>query len=244
MISFLKRNDVEFLCEEEDFSVIPPPIPARKILPEWYKHLPPKIRKEDKLNNSTIKRCAPFLDAMTLGWIIPLAADVEIVTDDKYQLAFKHSFYKNMVESHGATQVNADNHPNPHSPKPPMKFLNYWYIKIPKGYSALFIPPLNRADPRFECISGCVDDGYMGNENLEYINFPFFFHQPNYTGIVKAGTPLVQMIVFPRDDKAIKSCNKVKARPIKSKEKDLVNRTRRRRSSHESYYRDKLWNRK
>jgi len=124
-----------------------------------------------------------------------------------------------------------------------MKFINFWYIKIPKDYSALFVPPLNRPDPRFQCISGMVDDTYMGNGDLEAINFPFFFNIPNYTGIIKAGTPLVQMILIKRDS-VLESSRRIQVKSATPKDIELVKRTRRRRSSHESYYRDNLWKRK
>jgi len=245
MKSLFKSKEVEFLCEPEDFGVIPEPIPARKFMPDWYKNLTPKLGGKDKLENSTIKRCAPFLDAMSIGWIIPLAADLEIITnDDGSGLTSKSHFYKKILESHSNAQLNPDNGPkHPQHPKPPMKFLNYWYIKIPKGYSALFVPPLNRADSRFQCISGLVDDTYMGNGALEYINFPFIFNVPNYTGIIKAGTPMVQMILVKRDS-VLENSRKVKTKPADQKTSDLVNKTRKRRASHESLYRDSLWKRK
>ena len=82
MVSAIKTPQIEFLCMKEDYGVIPEPYPARKYLPQWFKDLPPKVDKKDKLENSTIKRCAPFLDAMVVGWIIPLAADVEIITNN------------------------------------------------------------------------------------------------------------------------------------------------------------------
>lgn len=234
--SVFTTPEVEFLCAEEDYGVIPEPYPSRKFLPEWYKNLPPKVGKQDKLENSTIKRCAPFLDAMTVGWIIPLAADVEIISnDDATGINYRWLFNKPMIENHQHTQVTG----HPSLPKPPMKFLNYWFIKIPRGYSALFLPPLNRPDPRFQCISGLVDDGYMGNGALEYINFPFFFTQPNYTGILKAGTPLVQMILLKRDG-VMKSSRRAQIGKVTQQDIDLVTLTRRRRSSHESLYRDKL----
>ena len=243
--SLFKSNDVEFFCEPEDYGVIPEPIPARKIMPEWYKNLTPKVGGKDKLENSTIKRCAPFLDAMSTGWIIPSAADVEFTTNDAAsEINFKWSFYKKMIENHNPSQINPDSGPkHPTNPKPPLKFLNYWYIKIPSGYSALFVPPLNRPDPRFQCISGMVDDTYMGNGALEYINFPFTFNVPNYTGLIKAGTPLVQMILIKRDS-VLESSRRAKANPANEKISALVNLTRRRRASQESYYRDKLWKRK
>lgn len=233
MVSAIKTPQIEFLCMKEDYGVIPEPYPARKYLPQWFKDLPPKVDKKDKLENSTIKRCAPFLDAMVVGWIIPLAADVEIITNnDATGLDYKSSFYKPMIETHNLKQIEG----NPHSPKPPMKFLNYWAIKVPEDYSILFVPPLNRPDFRFECISGLVDvDGYF-----EFINFPFLFLEKGYTGILKAGTPLVQAIPIKRDT-LLKEYN---VREFNKKDYEEIEWTRKKRKSHESHYRDNIWSRK
>ncbi len=215
---------IEFLCSEEDKNVIPQPFRASKHMPEWFKHLPPKIGNEEKLENSTIKRCLPFVDAMSAGWIIPLAADVQFVTNpDGSGIEWKHNFYKPIVEKHSQAQVEG----NPKSPRPPLKFMNYWLTKIPPGWSIAFVPPLNRPDPRFECISGIVHSGYF-----EYVNFPFFFTADNFTGIIKAGTSLVQCIPIPT--KALEAT----IGTFSESDKAELALTRRKRASHESYYRD------
>lgn len=235
LLSAIKTPTIEFLCDEKDWDVIPPPIPARKFMPEWYKKLP--MRLNEGLNSATIKRCPPFLDAMQLGWIIPLAADVEFRTSNTAgKVDWNSSFYKDVIESHSYPQITTDEAPHPALPKPPLKFLNYWMIRVPKGYSVMFVPPLNRPDLRFECMSGVVEcDKYF-----EYINFPFTFNKPGFHGVVEAGTPLVQVIPIKRDT-AI-----TKAKIAKFADKDTVELelTRRKRASHESYYRDKLWERK
>jgi hypothetical protein len=235
--SVLKTNEIEFLCAEEDYGVMPEPYPARKFIPEWFKALPPKIGKLDKLENSTIKRCPPFLDAMSVGWIIPLAADVEFTTNDNAShVTYKSNFYRVMIDNHSESQISTPEAPNPNNPKPPMKFRNYWIIKAPKDYSILFLPPLNRPDPRFTCISGLVDC----DQHFTYVNFPFFFNIPNYTGIIRAGTPLVQAIPIKRTN----LIKKFKARIMTKKEKEEHDRYGRKRQSHESYYRDNIWERK
>jgi hypothetical protein len=235
--SVIKTEEIEFLCYEQYYGVIPNPYPARKLMPEWYKELPQKINKQEKINNGTIKRCAPVLDAMSVGWIIPLAADVEFITNnDSSGVSYKWTFDRPMVENHGKDQVSTDKAPHPMMPKPPMKFLNWWAIKVPKDYSVLFVPPLNRGDPRFTCMSGFVDcDGYF-----EFINFPFFFNTPNYTGIVKAGTPLVQAIPIPRN----KLLKEAKVRKFDKKDHADLEKTRNRRKVHESIYRNFIWSRK
>lgn len=229
-------NPIEFLCEEEDWDVIPQPYRAAKHTPDWFKKLPPKIGGVDKLLNSTIKRCMPFLDAMSVGWIIPLAADVEFISNGPGNVNTKSEFYKKMVDSHTHQQISTIEAPNPNLPKPPLKFLNYWAIKAKPGWSVLFVPPINRPDPRFECIGGLVDcDKYF-----EFVNFPFFFNNPNFTGIIPAGTPLVQAIPFKRSNLQ----RSLPIRKFNAADKAQIELTRRKRASHESLYRDQLWTKK
>lgn len=233
MKNWFKQDGVEFFCHPEDVGVIPEPYPARKLIPSWYKSLAP--RKENRLERSTIKRCAPFLDAMTAGWIIPLAADVEFFKreDGGHQSGSK--FYKPMVEMHTASQVAG--HPSLNNSFA-WKWINHWFIKIPKDTKALFVPPLNRSvDLPFECVTGAVDCEYMGHGDMEVINFPFFFKQSNYVGTIKQGTPMVQMIIIPRDSLEIKG----KVRPMTEADYNLNQLTKRRLHAHESHYRDNLW---
>ena len=235
--SVIKTPEIEFLCYKEDVDVIPTPYPARKLMPDWFKKLPQRIEKKNLLNNSTIKRCAPFIDAMAVGWIIPLAADVDISTnEDASGVTYNTNFYRNMIENHGMDQISTDESPNPTSPKPPLKFLNWWAIRVPKDYSVLFIPPINRTETRFTCFSGFVDcDKYF-----QFINFPFVFNEPNFNGILKAGTPLMQVIPIPRSG-LIKNYN---VRSFNDKDYDDLNKSIKLKDSHESHYRNRLWSRK
>lgn len=235
LFSALKTPEIEFLCHEEDWNVIPKPYPAKKFIPSWFKALPPKL--QDGLESSTVKRCNPFLDAMSIGYIIPLAADIEFTSnEDMSGVNYKWSFYKPMVENHGMNQIHTEKTPNPTFPKPPMKFMNYWLIKVPKDYSVLFVPPLNRPDPRFTCMAGMVDcDGYF-----EYVNFPFVFNEPNFQGIIPAGTPLVQAIPIKRSSLELA----MSTGEMQKVDHDELSLTRRKRASHESHYRDNVWSKK
>jgi hypothetical protein len=237
MFSFFKRTHpkIEFLCEEDELGNIPSPYPSRKYMPEWYKALPMKMGTG--FDQSTLKRCPPFLDAMVTGWIIPLVADVYIESnEDCSHIKYDTAYPRPMIENHSQAQVTSDKCPAPHLPKPPIKWMNYWAIKCPKGYSLLFTPPMNRTDPRFTCFSGIVEcDGYF-----EYINFPFVWNEPNFKGIVPAGTPLMQVIPIKRNT----LFKDFEARAFNENDyKDLRN-TRHKRQSHESHYRDTIWERK
>ena len=232
--SVFKNDEIEFLCSKEDFGVIPVPYPSGKHIPDWFKALPPKTGNKG-FQTGTIKRCMPFLDSMLLGYIIPLAADVQfVVNDDCSGLTYESKFYKPIVENHNKEQISSEKSPNPLDPKPPMKFLNYWMIKTPPEYSLIFLPPLNRHDPRFTCMSGTVDYPYYGEE---YVNFPFTFNQPNFSGLIEAGTPLVQVIPIKKDNLLTSH----RSREFNDKEIAATGKVRTIRNSvHESLYRDNL----
>jgi hypothetical protein len=230
LVSAIRGPHIEFLCHPEDKGIIPEPVPANKVMPKWFRELPGKLPGA-ALQSSTVKRCMPFLDALSLGYIIPLAADVEFKTNENASgVNYRSMFHRPMVENHSAEQIAGEK--NPAHPKPPMKFLNHWAIKVPKGYSVLFLPPINRHEPRFTCMSGFVDcDNYF-----EFINFPFVFHQPNFVGLIEAGTPLVQAIPIRRDTVLDKMFTGKLAQP----DYKLLEHTRGLRRVHESHYRDNV----
>jgi hypothetical protein len=231
---FEKDSDViEFFCAEEDWDVIAKPVSATKHLPSWFKAMPPKLG-ESPFRDSTVKRCAPFLDAMSAGWLIPLAADVHFTTnEDSSFVPWKSTFNKPMIDYHNLKQVTADKTPNPLAPRQPIKWMNYWFIKVPKEYSLLFVMPLERDEKRFRCFSGMVDAPYA---ELELVNFPFVMLKDNFDGVIEKGTPLVQVIPVRKDSFLPKAVfRKQTADDIKAT--DLL---RRQRSAHESHYRDAI----
>ncbi len=185
---------IEFTCDPIDFGVIAEPVPAKTHLPDWFRKLPPVDENHVSATNNgmTVKRCLPFLDAMTAGWIIPLAATVRLeILDAGRTLQAGWEFDHVMVSNHNAHQIAG----HPREPRPASKFHNYWTIKTPPGWSCLFVPPLNRNSDVFEIIAGVVDtDTYYS-----FINFPFVPIAPDGVYILERGIPLVQVIPFRRD---------------------------------------------
>jgi hypothetical protein len=185
---------IRFLCAPEDEGVIAPPVPAKSYLPDWFRRLPAVdealVSKTD--TGLTIKRCMPFLDAMSTGWILPLAATVRLdIRDGGGWVEAGWDFDKTMVSNHGLHQVRG----NPWGSRPPRKFHNYWTIVTPPGWSCLFVDPMNRPNGVFEVLSGVVDtDSYRS-----LIHFPFFATGPDGLHVIEKGSPLVQVIPFRRD---------------------------------------------
>lgn len=188
-----RRPLIEFLCQPEDLGVIAEPVAAKTALPAWLRKLPGVDRANLTATNNglTVKRCMPFLDAMTTGWLIPLAATVRLeISDGGRTVTAGWEFDRELVSTHGVSQVAG----NPYEPRPPMKFHNYWTIRTPKGWSCLFLPPANRPNSVFEVLSGVVDtDTYVS-----LVNFPFIATGSDGVYNLAKGTELVQVIPFPR----------------------------------------------
>lgn len=185
---------IRFTCRPEDEGVIAPPVPARSYLPEWFRRLPPVDEAVASQTDTglTIKRCLPFLDAMSAGWLITLPATVRLnVSDDGAHVEAGWEFDRELVSFHGAHQVRG----NPMGARPPCKFINFWTIATPPGWSCLFVSPLNRPNGLAEVVAGVVDtDTYRSP-----VHFPFFFTGPDGLHRIEKGSPIVQVIPFRRD---------------------------------------------
>ncbi|NJM34576.1 MAG: hypothetical protein HC850_07550 [Rhodomicrobium sp.] len=201
------KPKIEFLCDPADHGVISEPMPAKNVIPDWFRKLPPvdKAHVSATDNGLTIKRCMPFLDAMTAGWIIPLAATVRLeISDAGHTVNAGWEIDRVMVSNHNPSQIAG----HPLQPRPPCKFHNYWTIKTPPGWSCLFVPPINRHNPVVEVLSGIVDsDTYRS-----LINFPFLPIAADGVYTLEKGTPLVQVIPFRRESTHIEGVVRVETK--------------------------------
>jgi Family of unknown function (DUF6065) len=185
---------IEFLCRPEDLGVVAEPVPARQVQPAWLKKLPGRDRAELSATNNalTVKRCVPFVDALGIGWILPLAATVRLeIRNEGRDVQAGWELDSEIVSSHNAFQAAG----HPREPRPTFKFHNPWTIRTPAGWSCLFTPPLNRPSEVIEVFSGVVDtDRYPSP-----VNFPFVPIGDDGVHILPTGTPLVQVIPFARE---------------------------------------------
>lgn len=192
---------VIFRCAPELEPVLPRPMPAVQGLPEWFKAMPQTVFSELlQSEQRTVKKCPPFIDAMTYGFLIPLAADIRVedgvLSWDREVprgslLASAHS----PIDFHDNSQVAGS--PFFEDDRVLLKFNSFWTIELPPGYSLLITHPLNRPDLPFETLTGLVDaDRYRDN----FINFPARWRDPQFTGVLARGTPLAQCIPVKRED--------------------------------------------
>jgi hypothetical protein len=246
------EKEIEFSAHEDYFALKEDyPTPIKLNIPEWYKKL------EHTILNKTVKGCMPFLDTLTSGYLLKMPQDFHIrhnvINKNENGEEFKDSFQTfglyDQMNFLKAKNINLNSGLDLHSPKqvegspfidknkklPFYKIINPWKIKTPKGYSCLFVSPLNNSDDRFFIISGIVDTDTFTQE----INFPIVINGDKYPvleTIIKKGTPYVQIIPFKRDNwKMI--LNSVKQKELQklklSYNLKLLN-----------IYKDKFWNKK
>tara|TARA_R100001460_G_scaffold10226_4_gene24192 strand:+ start:1879 stop:2592 length:714 start_codon:yes stop_codon:yes gene_type:complete len=193
------ENKITFSSPLKGF--IPEPKPSLKYIPEGYKKLKSFIN--DSLIDTTVKKCIPFLDALTTGYIIPFATDFQVYYNkEKEQMDFSipglvpEKFYGLLgLEYHANNQITEDLMNPRRTLNTVCKFMNPWKIHTPPGYSCLFVTPFNHPLP-FELITGVVD-----TDTFDYhINFPFYWTTDLEKRVVlKAETPMVMVFPFKRE---------------------------------------------
>jgi len=206
---------IEFSAHEDYFALKEDyPTPIKLNIPEWYKKL------DHTILYKTIKGCMPFLDTLTSGYLLKFPQDFYVKHNinnknekgeefkDSFQtfglhdmtqvLHAKHINLNSGIDTHSLKQLEGSPFIEKNKNLPFYKILNPWKIKTPKGYSCLFVPPLNNADDRFSIIPGIVDTDTFPNE----INFPIIINGDKYPVLettIKKGTPYVQIIPFKND---------------------------------------------
>lgn len=183
--------------------VVPPPVPAKDILPNWYTHLSSKKNPDKKsvffedeklILNESIRRCMPFKDALTFGYIMCTWQDIWVESNDaEVSFGFQYDPVICKVREGGNSAFPA-----------PVGYYNTelswepkWYAKTPKNYSCLITQPLNRYDLPFITLSGVIDSDAYNIANSA-TNLPFFIRK-GFSGLIPTGTPMYQIIPFKRD---------------------------------------------
>jgi hypothetical protein len=191
---------VMFRCPPELEAILPRPVPAVIGLPDWFKAMPGSVFSDIlQMEQLTVKRCPPFIDAMTYGFLIPLVTDLH-VDDGTFSWTFDAprnaitSYSRSPLDFHDSKQVEGT--PFFEDDRFALKFNNFWTIETPPGYSLLITHPINRLDLPFTTLTGLVDcDQYKDN----FINFPAQWRDPAFRGVLPKGTPVAQCIPVRRE---------------------------------------------
>ena len=182
---------------EHVFEVRERPIPAAKLIPEWWKSIPKYSTPDNKIDIDpkacvTVKQCAPTIDMFSSGYILPLWADI-LVKKSGNDTLVKWTTGEDVLELWSSSQVSHFEIPEGFD-SAAFKYLSGWNIKTPPGWSTLFIHPTAHQNIPIRAIPGIVDTDVLNTP----INCPFFIKK-DFEGIIKKGTPMVQLIPFKRE---------------------------------------------
>jgi hypothetical protein len=176
------------------------PIPAVQGLPDWFKRLPAKsFNAIMGSETETVKKCPPFIDAMTYGFLIPLPIDLKVQNgefswDFEMPEGFVSEYSHSPIGFHDPSQIAGT--PFHDEDRFIIKFNNFWTIETPPGYSLLCTHPINRTDLPFTTLTGLVDSDTFYDSPL---NFPARWHDTEFNGVLPKGTPVAQCLPVKRE---------------------------------------------
>lgn len=218
------------------------PQPSSKYVPKWYKdyHRYAKPNGEHGSLNDvkkgvafpTFKNCVPFFDGLTAGYMYETPCDLRVYEKSGTPVIETEPGFEEFVGYRGPQDglPTSDEFHIEH-----FYWLPPWAIKVPDGYSCLYISPMNRIDLPFYTIGGIIDNDKVSMTG----QYPFMLKR-GFTGIIPKGTPFAQIIPIKREDWK----SEVEMMPPGALE---INRTKtpfkyRRRMA--NYYRENDWTRK
>jgi hypothetical protein len=177
------------------------PVPAANSVPFWWKDADRYIKDpngEPYINASGVgkvlsyKSCPAMLDTFTSGYMLRTPCDLDFY--------IKRGRTKVRIPV-GFEDIVGEREPMEGFQTPPgfddrhfHWYLN-WAPQVPKGYSTLYVQPLNHFDLPYVTVAGIIDSDKVTNSGL----LPFFL-KTGFEGVVPAGTPIVQIFPFKRED--------------------------------------------
>lgn len=201
----VKEQKIKFYPESKLIKEVVPPPQTVKI-PKWFKDVPlyhkveynninDRLIVENASINYSAKTCMPFLDSLNTGYSFNLWCDIQVKlqSDGTQAMTWLNG---NPSLSPVVSRPIPENFPVPNGFSPLVfNWKTSWGIKTPKGYSCIFTHPFNRTDLPFLTTTGILDTdkwGIWGNQ-------PFHI-QKDWEGILEAGTPIIHVYPFKRDN--------------------------------------------
>ena len=187
-------------CHPALKDLLPEPVPARSCLPDWLAAMPGDVDADSMGGASvrTLKHCPPLIDALRLGVMILCPTDIHLDGENiswDWDVPHDPSFTLSRapVGIHVPEQAKGSAHENGGDLF--IKFVNYWALEVPEGWSILFHHPAGYPDLPFTTLSGVVDCDRFA---LGHVHFPAVL-APGFTGVIRKGTPIVQCVPVQRD---------------------------------------------
>jgi hypothetical protein len=198
------KNIVEFFSSlPKMMGVFPEPEPTSMNIPEWYKkQLSYSNNDKTPVNGHqtlTIKKCMAISDVLLMGYVLKAPSDIYIDTtneeDPKYEMPGNLTFSRPIMGGHGEYQYDQMPIDKDFYVRKLLRVNMIWLVKTMPGYSCLFLNPQLGDELPISAIPGVMDtDSFISSGLMS------FLVKKNYKGVIKKGTPLLQVIPFKRED--------------------------------------------
>lgn len=192
------------------------PTPATKDRPQWWidsnyynkEYASPTLGDRHRMN-STIKSCPAIADSLSMGYILYLPLDIEIDATDEETLSWRVPHFlqetasifndnstaeRDFASAHSPDQLEKLSIPDAYH-RVPFKINTYFGIKTDPGYSIWVTHPMYNWDLPFTVLDGIIDSDAIT------ARFPYpMLIKKGFVGVIKKGTPLIQVIPFRREN--------------------------------------------
>jgi hypothetical protein len=200
---------INFRAFNEDiYKYAPHPEPMATAMPDWFKNMrshishPNNIEQNDVFSNygqleygMTLKRCPPVQQMINMGYVIRTHCDLAVECDrenDVLNFNWQGDDF-NAVGTHTRSQVQSSPIEKFAQSQKIFKWMNLWFIHTSPGYSCIFTAPQYQDLPMI-ALSGVVQ-----TDKWHEVNFPFVYNGPDGRSVIRAGTPIAQVIPFKRE---------------------------------------------
>ena len=202
MFSFFKKPKVQFYTNNPMALEFYPPMPSGKFMSQSLKNI--------KINHHlNIKKCPGIIDYGRLGYVITSWQDIRINADEDgnyvaWEMPLNVNDYvvKDQFDGMKLSEISFfekeifyNHFPRKNTVKGILKINTPWMIKVPKNYRAMLLPVWYDNEERFSVIPGILD-----NEISNVVAVQIYWHELGKEEIIKAGTPLVKIILIEKEE--------------------------------------------
>lgn len=200
-----KKPEIKFICSMQAVKDTMPIVRAGQIPRPWIKKVARGNIKDEEGRSRSSSRCPGIIDVMREGFVIRAWCDITIVIDgEDFTWKIPHEMIGPGGNNIEVVTYHHDFHLFKHLENKPrhsfghvLKINTPWFIDIPKGYKLLQIPVTYVDQNTFTSFIGMMEYEL----GLHSLNIPFVLHKNRGEVIIKAGTPLAQLIPIKMEDK-------------------------------------------
>ena len=189
---------IKFIAADDHcYNVRSRPVPASKMLPDWWKSMSPFAGSDKSFNfhgapNSSVKKCIPTLDALNSGYVYTLWSDVIVENVDGEPLV-QWNVAEPVFSTWEREQVSGYEIPKGFS-ETVFKYHHGWNPKTPRGWSLLFSQPFGYSNTPFQVLPGIVD-----TDSLRTGVYMPMVIEKGFEGVIRKGTPMFQITPIKRE---------------------------------------------